>query len=327
MPTAPAAGRVEELRAIGGLPPDIVGVYREPAAFQQLASGQYLVFDRRAHAVFGVDAAATTTWKLVDIGQEPGRLLDPTAFDAEPGGSFVVADAPARVERVQIFASGGRRLGGFSLPGRSVPRLTIGSVVISGIGSVQYSGRSVLMNQPETGWLITEFGLGGTATRSMGALRRTDHEGDRPVHLALNSGLPLADPTGGYYFVFLAGVPMFRKYDANGRMLFERHIEGPELDATIQGLPTVWPTQRTDGELVPLVVPVIRTAAVDPAGHLWIALMSPYTYVYDGAGEKVRVVQFRGAGILQPTSLSFAGSGRLLVTPGCYEFQTRPARR
>ncbi len=324
---SPAAGPVEELRATGGLPPDIVGVYREPAAFQQLASGQYLVFDRRAHAVFGVDAAATTTWKLVDIGQEPGRLLDPTAFDSEPGGSFVVADAPARVERVQIFAAGGRRLGGFSLPGRSTPRLTIGGVVLSGVGSLQYGGRSILMNQPETGWLITEFGLGGTPTRSMGALRKTGHEGDSPVHLALNSGLPLADPTGGYYFVFLAGVPMFRKYDASGRMVFERHIEGPELDATIQGLPTEWPMHRAGGELVPLVVPVIRTAAVDPAGQLWIALMQPFTYVYDRTGDKVRVVQFRGAGILQPTSLSFAGPGRLLVTPGCYEFQTRPTRR
>jgi hypothetical protein len=32
-------------------------------------------------------------------------------------------------------------------------------------------------------------------------------------------------------------------------------------------------------------------------------------------------VQFRAAGMLEPTSLFFAHSGRLLVTPGCYEFQ------
>lgn len=313
--------------ASGGLPPDLVGVYREPAAFQQLASGQYLIFDRRAHAVFGVDAAMTTTWKLVDIGQEPGRLLDPTAFDSDRTGSFVVADAPGRVERVQVFAPGGRRLGGFSLPGRAVPRVTIGSVVLSGVGSLQYTTRSILMSQPETGWLMTEFGLGGTPTRSVGVLRPTGHEGDRPVHLALNAGLPLANPAGGFYFVFLAGVPMFRKYDASGRLLFERHIEGPELDATIQGLPTVWPTRIADGDRVPLVVPTVRAAAVDASGQLWVALLVPYTYVYDGDGEKVRVVQFRGAGVIQPTSLSFAGPDRLLVTPGCYEFRTRAARR
>jgi len=54
----PVALRVEVLSSIGGLPPDIVGVYREPAVFQWVASGQYLVFDRRAHGVYGVDAAS-----------------------------------------------------------------------------------------------------------------------------------------------------------------------------------------------------------------------------------------------------------------------------
>jgi hypothetical protein len=54
---------------------------------------------------------------------------------------------------------------------------------------------------------------------------------------------------------------------------------------------------------------------------LWIALVVPYTYVYE-EGEKTRLVQFRGAGLLSPTSLSFTADGRLLVTPGCFEFRT-----
>lgn len=116
--TAPGPAKAEVLRSVGSLPPDIVGVYREPAAFQQVTSGQYLVFDRRAHAVYGVDAARTTTWKLVDIGEEAGQVLDPLAFDSEPGGSFVVADAPAGRERIQVFSSSGWQLGGFTLPGR-----------------------------------------------------------------------------------------------------------------------------------------------------------------------------------------------------------------
>ena len=316
------ATRVEVLSSIGGLPPEIVGVYREPAAFQQVSSGQYLVFDRRAHAVFGVDAGKTTTWKLVDIGQEPGRVLDPSAFDAEPGGSFVVADAPGGRERVQVFTSGGRQLGGFTLPGRSAPRITFDSLVLSGIGSLQYTGTSLLMSQPETGSLITEFGLGGTPTRSIGALRRTGQEADPDVHLALNAGLPLVNPRGGYYFVFHAGVPAFRKYDREGRFLFERHVEGTELDPVIAGLPTVWPRRPGEGRerSLPLVAPTVRAAAVDRQGQIWIALVQPYTYVYDGDGNRVRVVQFRGAGPVSPTSLFFAASGRLLVTPGCYEF-------
>jgi hypothetical protein len=42
--------------------------------------------------------------------------------------------------------------------------------------------------------------------------------------------------------------------------------------------------------------------------------------VYDSGGEKIRTVQFRGAGIIAPSSLFFNEKGRILVTPGCYEF-------
>jgi hypothetical protein len=316
------AMRVEVLSSVGGLPAEIVGVYREPAVFLQVASGQYFVFDRRAHAVFGVDGEKTTTWKLVDIGQEPGRVLDPSAFDAEPGGSFVVADAPGGRERIQVFTSSGRQLGGFTLPGRSSPRITLDNIVLSGIGSLQYTGTSLLMSQPETGALMTEFGLGGTPTRSIGALRKTGHEADADVHLALNAGLPLVNPRGGFYYVFQAGIPAFRKYDREGRLLLERHIEGIELDRVIASLPTVWPRRPGEGRErdLPLVTPTVRAAAVDAQGQLWVALVQPYTYVFDADGNKVRVVQFRGAGVISPSSLFFTASGRLLATPGCYEF-------
>jgi hypothetical protein len=71
---------------------------------------------------------------------------------------------------------------------------------------------------------------------------------------------------------------------------------------------------------VPLVPPVVRTAAVDPEGRLWVSFVLPYTYVYDAEGEKLRTVQFRAAGVIAATSLAFPGGGRVLVTPGCYEF-------
>ena len=38
-------------------------------------------------------------------------------------------------------------------------------------------------------------------------------------------------------------------------------------------------------------------------------------------GDKVRTVQFSAAGIITPNSLFFTSAGRLLVTPGCYEFE------
>lgn len=318
------ANPIEVLQSTGGLPVHLAGALREPLAFQQTADGTYFVFDRRAHAVYRVDAKMTGARKIVDIGAEEGRILEPSAFDLEPDGSFVVADGPNARERVQIFNRHGQKLGGFTLPGKNAARLTIGSLVLNGVGSLDYTGQSILINQPETGALITIYALAGWAWRTIGRLRPTGQEGDRDVHLALNIGMPLAAPDGGFYFVFLSGAPLFRKYAKDGRLEFERHIEGRELDDVVRTLPTMWPRRTVEpgGEL-PLVPPTVRTAAVDPDGNLWIALMVPYTYVYDTSGDKVRMVQFRAAGLLGPTSLFFADRRRLLVTPGCYEFTVR----
>jgi hypothetical protein len=189
---------------------------------------------------------------------------------------------------------------------------------------MSFTGRTFLISRPETGALFSELDNRGFVLRSAGVLRKTGFESDRDVHLAMNAGLPLPGPGGSVYFVFMAGVPMFRKYDADGRLLFERHIEGPELDADLQTLPTTW-IRRDDGDGVrlPVIAPLIRTAAVDPAGRLWVSLVLPYTYVFGPNGDKQRTVQFHGAMPLSVTSLTFAKGNRILVTPGLYEFSAR----
>jgi hypothetical protein len=312
--------RVLVLRSTGGLPARIAGSFEKPLGFQQSDTGQYFVFDRRAHAVFTVAGGAAT--KVIEVGAEPGRVIDPSAFDIDPkDGTFVIADAPLRRQRIQAFTASGGRLSGFTLPSKEVARVTLDTFVLNGIGSIQFTGDTILINQPESGALVTQLSLYGEPRRSFGQLRPTGQEADPNVHLALNAGLPLVDPTGGFYFVFAAGVPLFRKYDANGTLLFERHVEGPELDEYLHNLPSRWPAHRTeDGDVLPLVPPAIRAAAVDRQGRLWVALMQPVTYVYGASGEKLRTVQFRGADILSPSSLFFTKDGRILVTPGCYEF-------
>jgi hypothetical protein len=101
--------------------------------------------------------------------------------------------------------------------------------------------------------------------------------------------------------------------------MFERVVQGTELDPWLASQPTTWPARGGAREM-PMVPPIVRTAAVDRTGGLWISFTLPFTYVYDAEGEKTRVVQFHGAGIFAPTSLSFARDGQLLVTPGCYVF-------
>src|SRR5262249_24409484 len=154
--------------------------------------------------------------------------------------------------------------------------------------SLHYTGEGVLLSQPERGTLVTEYDLVGRAIRSFGDLRPTGQEHDRAVHLALNLGIVVRDPDGGFHFVFLSGVPMFRKYNGSGKLLFERHIEGVELDEFIRGLPTTWAPRRPKPDEFPIVYPSVRAAAVDPDGQLRVSLTVPYTYVYDGRGEKRR---------------------------------------
>ena len=312
--------RVERLASIASLPPAVVGRFREPMAYQEAPNGDRYVFDRAGHSVYRITPDGTVS-RVVQVGPEQGRLLSASSFDLGPSGRFVVADAPRGRERVQLFSPDGTQIGSFRLPGRSAPRLRIGTIVVNGIGSLQFTGRTILMNQPELGGLISEFSLQGHPFRTFGVFRGGPGDEDRDVRLALNTGLPLLVPDGGYYFVFQSGIPLFRKFDATGRRLFERHIEGPELDPIIGSLPTTWPRRtEDDGQELPVVPATVRTAAVDPTGHLWVALTLPVVYVYAPDGEKVRTLQLRGAGIVPANSLAFTARGTLLVTPGAYEF-------
>ena len=312
--------RVELLQSDSAMPPHLTGRLREPFGCAQASTGEYVVLDRRGHSVFAVNSARTDMRQVVSIGQELGKLLEPGVLSLAGNDIFAVADGPGGYERIQYFGLDGTRIGGFYLPRRTGARYTAGTVMINGISSMTFTGRTFVINQPQTGALITELNLEGHVVGSIGAFRKTGHESDPVLHAALNVGLPLADPAGGFYFVFQTGVPLLRKYDAAGTLLFERHIEGPELDASIQAIPTTWPARPASGSSLPLVPRLVRTAAVDRTGRVWISLGPPFTYVYDHAGEKVRTIQFKGAGVVEPTSFFFTRDDRILITPGCYEF-------
>src|SRR5688572_23626363 len=256
--------QVEVLRSVGGLPPHIVGTFENAIAYQQASNGTYYVFDRGGHAVYTVDAGRRVSRKVVDIGQEDGRIIQPTGFDMAPDGRFVVADVPRAQQRLQTFGPAGERVGGFFLPGRPAARIIFGNLMLNGAGSVQHTGGSLLLSHPESGSLFTEYSLGGYAQRSIGNLRATGFESDRDLHVAMNAGFPLVDPTGGFYYVFITGTPVFRKYDAKGTVVYERHIEGQELDAYLAAQPTRWPRRRVQDREIPFVAPVVRAAAVDP---------------------------------------------------------------
>ena len=312
---------VETLRAVSSLSPIISGRFEDPIGCAETTTGELVVLDRRAHTVYAVSADRKSVRKILEIGSEQGRVLSPAVLDLSQDDIIAVADAPSGQERIQYFSLTGSRLGGFWLAKRVAPRLVVGPLVLNGVGSMHFTGKTFLVSEPDAGGLFLERDIEGTVLRQIGVLRPTSQESDRNLHLSLNIGLPLVDPKGGFYFVFQTGRPMFRKYDADGTLVFERHIEGVELDGLIQALPTTWPARPAGVQ--PLVSPLVRTAAVDPDGRLWVSLMTPFTYVYDRNGEKTRTVRFEAAGSVAPTSMFFTRRGRLLVMPGCHEFVVR----
>ena len=314
-----AAG-VEVLRSAGGIPPFIAGEFEDASGFAQRPDGSSLVFDRRRHRVYSIDRARTTVTPLVEIGYEVGRLLRPTSFDVADSGDFIVADAPGRRPRVSVFESRGQVLNTFSVAASESPRVIVDNLVLNGIAAARYTGTTVLLNQPERGVLVTEYSVTGEVQRQFGQLRPTGFESDPEVHLAYNTAVPLPTRDGGVYVVFLAGVPAFRKYSATGGLEFERVIQGRDMDPLVLGMPTRWPRRHVDDVSYPTVQPMVRAAAVDPEGRLWVAMPTSYVYVFDKDGEKTRTMQLIGAGVLRPASLWFARDGRLLVTPGLYEF-------
>lgn len=312
--------RAELLRSTSAIPPFISGEFEDACGFALRPDGSALVFDRRRHRVYVIDAARTAVKPLVEIGHETGRVLQPTAFDVADTGDFIVADAPGRRPRVSVFQADGHVLNTFAVAASESPRITVENLVLNGIAAARYTGATVLVNQPERGVLVSEYSVTGAVQRTFGLLRQTGFEADVDVHLAFNTALPVPAPDGGVYVVFLAGPPAFRKYSASGALEFERAIQGREIDPMVLRMPTQWPRRRVDDVSYPVVVPSVRTAAVDRGGRLWVAMATAHVYVYDADGEKRRTLQLMGAGILTPTSLWFARDGRLLVTPGLYEF-------
>ena len=109
----------------------------------------------------------------------------------------------------------------------------------------------------------------------------------------MNAGLPLVDPTGGFYYVFLTGQPMFRKYDANGnaalrashRRARDRRSAGRAADAVADA-----PHRRSRSAVRAADRSALRRSIRrDSCGS---SMIVPYTYVYDAHGDKARTVQF-----------------------------------
>ena len=96
---------------------------------------------------------------------------------------------------------------------------------------------------------------------------------------------------------------MFRQVRRGGALVFERHIEGAELDDYMRNRPTAWPRRKTATVSCRSSAPIVTgRRGRCRSGNLWISLDVPFTYVYDRRGDKRRVVQLRAAGAIRRTT-------------------------
>ena len=146
---------VQTLKSTGGLPAHIAGRFEDIGACERSPSGDYFVFDRRNHMVSLVPGTLDAPPReLVGVGVEPGRVLNPSAFDLAADKTFAIADAPFGQPRVQFFFETGARLGGFALPQPASAAAKSSTVFFNLIASVKYTGKSLFISQPESGTLI-----------------------------------------------------------------------------------------------------------------------------------------------------------------------------
>ena len=308
------------LRSIGGLPAHIAGAFLATrSASSRPTAALYFVFDRRGHAVYTI-ADDGPAQKIIEVGAEPGACSIPTRVRHRPVRRQLRrrrrADPAASASRCSPPSGG--RLGGFTLPGRELPRLTLDNMVLNGIGSLQYTGATILINQPERGCARD----GADARRARRPARSASCA--RPATRAIanctsrstsacRSSIPPAASTSSSWPACRCSASTTRA----GSSCSSGTSKAPRSTSTCSACRPRWPTRRTDdGDVLPLVPPAVRTAGVDYQGNLWISLTAPFTYVYDRSGDKIRTVQFKGADVLAPNSLFFTKDDRVLVTPG-----------
>ena len=161
-------------------------------------------------------------------------------------------------------------------------RVALGTLSLTASARWRSTASSMLMSQPETGSLITEYGL---------PARRPNHRAVPPDRARRRSRAAPGHERGHsgrrserrLLFRLHGRGADVSQYDAKGGLVFERVIQGREVDPWWRR-PKRWPGRAATR--------VAAGAAGRPnrrggrSGRLWISFVQPITYVFDAGGEK-----------------------------------------
>ena len=320
---AASGTRRNSVRSIAALPPDLAGQFAEPAGFAQLPSGDYLVFDRRGHTVFRVDPGFGAARPLVSIGSRTRAHSAALRIRSRP-------DGPAGARR--CAGDDGAHPG--VLDRRHASRRILAAPATRGARAIRRphaerrldaarDGASDRAAQPARDRLahhrVPLQRTGGPHHRTP-ARHWSRGVAARPP--GAEQRLSAADSVGRLLLRLPRRRAALSTLFSSRRAAIRSRNSGPRARSSDPGIADQLESRRHSADrTVPIVRSIVRSAAVDATGQLWVSFSVPYTYVYDDDGEKRRTIQLYGAGPLAPSSLSFAPDGRLLVTPGGYVFK------
>ena len=263
----------------------------------------YVVSERSRNSVLVINERSEIQKVISGIGSEPGRLFRPGHLDVASDGVVYVQDGGN--ERVQSFDLEGRYLGGFA--------------TTQYMGFAAGAGGEVYLGQPEKGALVTVYSRDGKVLRSFGKPKTmsevygAEYAGDNEVYRNAINRVRLTTEDDGSILVSFALAPLLQKYSREGNLIFERRLEGPEIDRLTRGI-----LNDTGGNLVmsidgfPERIMSLEAVSVS-GGEINVILTDGSVYVADREGRKVNVIRPPTVANFTPEMAGVSPAGELML--------------
>lgn len=242
------------------------------------------------------------------IGSGPGRVFHPGYLDVGGDGTLFVEDGGN--ERIVRFDQSGHYLGAFRVDDFQ--------------GMAVDAQNQLYLGQPQAGSLITVYSSTGTKLRSFGQLKKYSEiygeafrDKDASYMNALNRVRLASDKAGNLYVSFM-NTPLIRKYAPDGTLMFERRVEGPEIDGLLEAIQKRrYIATKIDGIDMRIIA---LDPVIDPVnGNIMVPLVDGSVYVADREGNRVSLLRpawaNRGDGTFRPFVAGLGANGEFMVTP------------
>jgi len=270
--------------------------------------GSYVVLDGANHRVVFLNSEMQVERQIGKIGQALGELYYPNDLAVDKDGYIYVRDSMNR--RYEVFEWNGKPLGQFP----NYPEA-------HGLG-VNSRGE-VLVGQPQKGKLVSLYDRAGRPLRSFGELRKLSEfygsgvaDLDAQYKYAINRVKIAVDRQDNAYVAFI-GAPVFQKYDAEGRLLFEKKISGNEAASVISGFQTQRKSPVRRGiDDVPTPHIITGLAVNDADGTIYISFQwnRGWIYVANARGDGIAILECPQRDMLLQ-DISLSEDGKTLLAP------------